>query len=92
MKKQLKMDGRVSPETLYERRKLIVNLYRGGMKVMAIAEAVGMSWNAVRKAIDLYEAEGMKALKPKKRGRPTGTARTLTPEQEKQVQRDIRDK
>ena len=86
------MDGRVSPEALYERRKLIVNLYRNGMKVMAITKVVGMSWNAVRKTIDLYEAEGMKALKPKKRGRPTGTARTLTPEQEKQVQRDIRDK
>jgi transposase len=92
MKNQLKMDGRVSPEALYERRKLIVNLYRNGMKIMAITKAVGMSWNAVRKTIDLYEAEGMKALKPKKRGRPTGTARTLTPEQEKQVQRDIRDK
>ena len=92
MKNQLKMDGRVSPEALYERRKLIVNLYRNGMKVMAITKVVGMSWNAVRKTIDLYEAEGMKALKPKKRGRPTGTARTLTPEQEKQVQRDIRDK
>ena len=92
MKNQLKMDGRVSPEALYERRKLIVNLYRNGMKVMAITKVVGMSWNAVRKTINLYEAEGMKALKPKKRGRPTGTARTLTPEQEKQVQRDIRDK
>lgn len=92
MKNQLKMDGRVSPEALHERRKLIVNLYRNGMKVMAITKVVGMSWNAVRKTIDLYEAEGMKALKPKKRGRPTGTARTLTPEQEKQVQRDIRDK
>ena len=92
MKNQLKMDGRVSPEALYERRKLIVNLYRNGMKVMAITKVVGMSWNAVRKTIDLYEAEGMKALKPKKRGRPTGTARTLTPEQEKQIQEDIRDK
>lgn len=92
MKEQLKMDGRVSPEALYERRKLIVNLHRNGMKVMAIVKAVGMSWNAVRKTIDLYEAEGMKALRPKKRGRPTGTARTLTPEQEKQVKKDIRDK
>lgn len=92
MKEQLKMDGRVSPEALYERRKLIVNLHRNGMKVMAIVKAVGMSWNAVRKTIDLYEAEGMKALRPKKRGRPTGTARTLTPEQEKQIQKDIRDK
>ncbi len=92
MKEQLKMDGRVSPEALYERRKLIVNLHRNGMKVMAIVKAVGMSWNAVRKTIDLYEAEGMKALRPKKRGRPTGTARTLTPEQEKQIKKDIRDK
>ena len=92
MEMQLKMDGRVSPDALYEKRKIVVHLHKKGMKIMTIVATVGMSWKAVRKAIDLYETGGVKSLKPKKWGRPTGTSRTLTPEQEKQVQRAICDK
>lgn len=92
MEKQLKMDSRKSPSALLEIRKLIVRLHKKGLGPMAIKEQTGISWGAIRKAVDLYEAGGMQALKPKRRGRPKGALRTLTPEQEKQVQRDICDK
>ena len=92
MENEIKLDGRVSPECLYEKRKQVVALYRKGMRLNVISETVGLCWKAVRKAIGLYESGGVKALKPKKRGRPTGTSRTLAPDQEKQIQRDICDK
>ena len=55
-------------------------------------EQTGISWGAIRKAIDLCESGGIKALKPKRRGCKKGASRTLTREQEKQVQKDICDK
>ena len=92
MENEIKLDGRVSPECLYEKRKQVVALHRKGMRLNAICETVGLCWKAVRKAIDLYESGGVRALRPKKWGRPTGTSRTLTAEQEKQVRKDICDK
>ena len=92
MENEIKLDGRVSPECLYEKRKQVVALHRKGMRLNAICETVGLCWKAVRKAIDLYESGGVRALRPKKWGRPAGTSRTLTAEQEKQVQKDICDK
>ena len=92
MENELKLDGRVSPECLYEKRKQVVALHRKGMKLNAISEVVGLRWKAVRKAIDLYESGGVRALKPRRWGRPVGTSRTLTPEQERQIQKDICDK
>jgi len=91
MENEIKLDGRVSPECLFERRKQVVALYLKGTKLNRISETVGLCWKAVRKAIDLYESGGVKALHPKKWGRPTGTSRTLTAEQEAQVRGDIRD-
>jgi len=92
MKNQLKMDARKSPSALFEIRKLIVRLHGKGLGPMAIKGQTGISWGAVRKAIDLYEAGGVQALRPKRRGVRKGSSRTLTPEQEKQVQKDICDK
>ena len=92
MKNEIKMDGRVSPETLLEKRKQIINFYKKGMKLKEISEATGMCWKAVRNAIDLYEQRGVKGLKPGRRGRPSGKGRKLTEEQEKQAQKDICDK
>lgn len=40
----------------------------------------------------LYQKEGKEALKIKQRGRPKGSCRTLTMEQEKELQKAIRDK
>lgn len=92
MKNDLKMDTRKSPENIYAVRLLIVRMHKKGMGPMAIKEQTGISWGAIRKAIDLYEAGGAAALKPAKRGRKAGMARTLSPDQEKQIQKDICDK
>lgn len=92
MENQIKMDARRSPAALFEIRKQIVRLHRKGTGPMAIKEQTGISWGAIRKAIDLFEAGGMKALKPKRRGCRKGASRTLTPEQERQVRKDICDR
>ena len=92
MKNELIMDGRVSPDVLFEKRKQVVVLHKKGLKLKEISESTGLCWNAVRKAIDLYDAGGVKNLHPARRGRPVGKSRTLTPEQEKQIQKDICDK
>ena len=92
MKNEIKMDGRVSPEALLEKRKQVINFYKKGIKLKEISEATGLCWKAVRNAIDLYEQRGVKGLKPGRRGRPSGKGRRLTEEQEKQVQKDICDK
>ena len=84
MENQIKMDARKSPSALFEIRKQIVRLHKKGVGPMAIKEQTGISWGAIRKAIDLFEAGGMGALKPMRRGCKKGMARTLTPEQEKQ--------
>ena len=42
-------------EQLHERRKQVVRLHRKGYGVMAIVELTGLSYPAVRLAIDLYE-------------------------------------
>jgi hypothetical protein len=45
-----------------------------------------------RSAIKIAEADGIKALAPKKRGRPSGSCRQLSEEQEAHIQRLICEK
>ena len=54
---------------LHERRKQVIRLHRKQFGVMQIVELTGLSWPAVRTAIDLYEAGGLAAIKPKERGK-----------------------
>ncbi len=53
---------------------------------------VGLSHTAVTRIIARYEAEGMAALAPRKRGRRDGEDRSLTVEQETEIGRIICDK
>lgn len=85
----LKLDTRKSPENLYAVRKLIVRMHNKDLGPMAIKEQTDISWGAIHKAIKLYEAGGITALKPARRGCKKGTARRLTAEQEKAVQKAI---
>ena len=41
VKNEIKMDGRVSFETLLEKRKQVINFYKKGMKIKEIFEARG---------------------------------------------------
>ena len=54
---------------LHERRKQVIRLHKKSYGVMQIVALTNLSWPAVRAAIDLYEAGGMAALKPKERGK-----------------------
>jgi transposase len=77
---------------LHERRKQVIRLHLKGHKVMRIVELTGLSWPTVRGAIDLYEAGGAAALRPKRRGKRGGEGRSLTPDQEATIRRLICDK
>jgi transposase len=77
---------------LHERRRQVIRLHKKKYGVMQIVDLTGLSWPAVRAAIDLYEAGGMAALKPKERGREPGAGRSLTPEQEDRIRKLIIDK
>jgi transposase len=72
-------------EQLHERRKQVVRLYQAGCRIMAIVELTGLSYPSVRRALSLYEAGGMSALRPATRGRKKGTGRSLSPEQEEKI-------
>lgn len=77
---------------LHERRRQVIRLHKKEYGVMQIVEMTGLSWPAVRTAIDLYEAGGMAALKPKERGRSPGDGRILTAAQEAHIRKLILDK
>lgn len=79
-------------EQLHERRKQVARLHRRGHGVMEIVELTGLSYPAVRAAIDAFEAGGAAALKPAARGRSQGQGRSLTAEQEAAIQRTICDR
>ena len=57
MENDLKMDTRKNPENLYAVRMMIVRLSKQGLGPMAIKEQTGVSWGAIRKAIDCTPKE-----------------------------------
>ena len=73
---------------LYERRKQVIRLHKQSYGVMQIVALTNLSWPAVRAAIDLYEAGGMAALKPKERGKKAGDGRSLTASGDPQLAQD----
>lgn len=82
----------LSPDELLERRKLAVALHNKGMKRIEIAEVVGVHRNTVGQWIAKWQEGGSHRLKVKSSGRPAGTGRHLTGEQEKKIQRMIVDR
>ncbi len=79
-------------EQLHERRKQVVRLHLRSTGVMEIAALTGLSYPAVRKAIDLYVAGGWLAIKPAARGRSAGDGRLLSAQQEASLRRTLCDK
>ncbi len=63
-----------------------------GRRQKEIAEILDVSIAAIQKWNKLYKARGLAGLKLKQRGRGQGQNRSLTAEQEKEIQRLIRDK
>jgi transposase len=66
-----KLDG----ATQAHLRRLVVKALRGGMKQTAAAEQFAVSLRAVNKWAALDKAGGLRALKPKRRGRRAGEGR-----------------
>jgi transposase len=88
-----KIDARKhSPETQYEIRKQVVRLRKQGFTNMATAEGVGISVGRASKIWQAYIKGGLKAISPGKRGRRKGEQRTLSFDQETEVQKALIDK
>lgn len=82
----------IPPRELMERRKQAVMLHQKGMPNTEIASVVGVHRNTVGQWIDKWASGGLRSLSVKASGRPKGTGRRLTPEQEKALRRMLVDK
>ena len=76
----------------YEIRKQIVRLRKQGVSNQAVAQGLGVSQQHASTIWQLYKKHGTEGIKPQKRGRGIGEKRTLSPEQEKEIQRLLVDK
>lgn len=92
---QLVMDKedarRLSPGEQQERRRQAIRAFKRGVSKRQIGSDVGLSYSAVCKIVERYEAHGSKALVPARRGRKVGEQRSLSAEQESHIQRLICD-
>ena len=90
---ELKSDAlNIGSKGQHDLRKTIIRMLKDGKKGKEIAKDLGVSVGHVSNVKKLYETGGASALKPKKRGRPAGKNKVLTPEQEKEIQKIIVDK
>ena len=88
MENDLKSDAlNIGSKGQHDLRKTIIRMLKDGKKGKEIAKDLGVSEGHVSNVKKLYEAGGAAALKPKKRGRPAGKNKVLTPEQEKEIQK-----
>lgn len=92
MEESLDFDLRKHPDLIESKRRDVIRLYKQKWKRKDIATATGLSLPTIRATINLYEKKGLSGLKPKRRGRPKGSSRILTPQQEKQIQKTVCDK
>lgn len=75
----------VDSKAVYELKKVALRLRRKGKEVKEICEITGLADKTVRMAFEAYDAGGINAIKPKKRGRKTGEKRTMSAEQEREI-------
>ena len=88
-----KQDARtLTPEAQEQLRMQAVRLRKQGMTYKKISEITGANRNSVSVWCRQYKAEGVSAIKSKRRGIKTGMNRTLSPDQEADIQRCIIDK
>lgn len=83
---------KLSPDAQHERRRQVVRAYKRGVNRRQIAREFGLSYSSVRMIVNRFKQDGMRGIESGRRGRPAGSCRTLTPEQEEQIQRMISDK
>ncbi len=81
----------LTPEARKELKRVTIRLFKSGKNRTKISQEIGIR----RETINLWVAEYQKTGsfgKEKKRGRPLGKGRTLTPDQEEQIKKKIIDK
>lgn len=81
----------LTPESRKELRRISLRLYKRGKNKSTIANELGLRRGTITKWLLHYEKTGRLASQEKKRGRPSGVGRSLTPEQETRIQKDIID-
>jgi len=85
-----KIDARkLSTDAQQELRYQVIRLRKQGRKHSEISAITGVSRSTCSTWWTLFKNQGKKALKIKKRGRPTGSCRKLEKEQEKEIQKTI---
>jgi transposase len=88
-----KQDARtLTPEVQEQLRRQAIRLRKQQLNYKEIAAIIGVSRNSVSEWCRKYDSDGISAIKSKKRGIKEGMNRTLTQEQEADVQRCIIDK
>jgi len=88
-----KIDARkLNTEAQQQLRNQAIRLKKSGRTYKEIAEITGVHGTTACKWYKAYLRGGKTAVTIKKRGRPKGSCRTLTPEQEQELQKAIRDK
>jgi transposase len=88
-----KIDSRGLPDAvLNERRRRAVKLREAGIAVRQVAEQCELSTHTVVEAHKAFRRGGWSAVKVKRSGRPVGSGRQLTAEQEKKIQQLIQDR
>jgi transposase len=87
-----KRDARkLSTDAQQELREIAIRLKKSGMTYKEISGITDVQLTTVCQWWKAYERCGKNAIDIKKRGRPTGTCRTLSTEQEKELQKAIQD-
>lgn len=88
-----KIDARkLSTDAQQQIRYQVIRLRKQGRTHKEISAITGVHRSTCVAWWNLYKNEGKKALRIKKRGRPIGSCRKLSNEQEKEIRKAIRDK
>jgi transposase len=89
----MKIDARkLSPEAQEEKRKQAIRLHKAGNSYKEIANLVEVHFETIGKWVRAYRGGGIKAIQSKTRGKKIGSKCKLTSEQEKAIQKLIKDK
>jgi transposase len=83
---------KLSTEVQQQIRYQVIRLKKQGRTHEEISEIANVHRSTSSEWWNLYKREGKKALKIKKRGRPSGSCRTLTKKQEKELKKAMRDR
>jgi len=88
-----KIDSRKLPESaLNERRRRAVKMREAGVSVREVARQCELSTHTVVEAHKAFRQGGWKAVSVHRAGRPVGSGRMLTAEQESKIQQLIQDR